>query len=58
MSFKYSFTRTQTDKPTAPEVRKCVRDALRELDKKLRKLKRSAPFSLALEAQIEVKPTR
>lgn len=58
MSFKFSFTRTQTDEPTAEQVRECIKEGLREIDKKLRRLKRSEPFSIALEVEIEVKPAR
>jgi hypothetical protein len=54
MPFKFSFTRTQVDEPSAAAVRQCIDDGMRDMTKKLRALKRSAPFSISLDAEIDV----
>jgi hypothetical protein len=54
MPFKFSFTRTQVDEPSPATVRACIADGLRDIDKKLRALKCSGPFSISLDAEIDV----
>lgn len=56
MSFKFSFTRTVSEKPAADKVRTLIVDALRGLNKKLHAAGCSEPYSIKLDATIEVTP--